>query len=108
MSPLPGEFALSLEPNMPSAPAARAFVRTLNVLFKFARLYGLEHTRSASQFNAAWDELKEAVRGSGPGGLLLGTSGSQLLLDGEPLESTPAERSFAELLNSSGVASISF
>jgi hypothetical protein len=108
MSPLPGEFALSLEPNMPGAPAARAFVRTLNVLFKFARLYGLEHARSARQFDAAWDELKEAVRGSGPGGLLLGTSGSQLLLDGEPLESTPAERSFAELLNSSGVASIAF
>lgn len=108
MSPLPGEFALSLEPKMPGAPAARAFVRSLNVLFKFARLYGLEHTRSATQFDAAWDELKEAVGGSGPGGLLLGTSGSQLLLDGEPLESTPAERSFAELLNSSGVASIAF
>ena len=108
MSPLPGEFALALEPNAPSASSARAFVRSLNVLLKFARLYGLDHTRSANQFEAAWQELQDAVRGSGPGGLLLGTSGSQLLLDGEPLESTPAERSFADLLTSSGVASIAF
>lgn len=108
MSPLPGEFALSVESHTPGAPSARAFVRSLNVLLKFARLYGLEHTRSAKQFEAAWQELADATRNSGPGGLLLGTSGSQLLLDGEPLETTPAERSFADLLTSSGVASIAF
>ena len=48
------------------------------------------------------------MEAAGPGGLLLGASGSQLLLDGVPLESTPAERSFANLLNASGVASICF
>ncbi|HWG57549.1 MAG TPA: PilZ domain-containing protein [Candidatus Acidoferrales bacterium] len=87
---------------------ARAFVRSLNVLLKYARLYGLEHTRSANQFDAAWDELQQAARAAGAAGLLLGASESQLLLDGVPLESTPAERSFANLLNTSGVASICF
>ena len=89
-------------------PNARAFVRSLNVLFKYARLYGLDHARSATQFEITWNELGEALRASGDAGLLLGASGSQLLLDGVPLEATQAERSFAELLNSSGVASIAF
>ncbi|MFZ1204299.1 MAG: hypothetical protein WAN97_08305, partial [Candidatus Acidiferrales bacterium] len=92
----------------PTIPNARAFVRSLNVLFKYARLYGLEHARSAAQFNSTWNELEEAARQSGDSGLLLGASGSQLLLDGVPLESTAAERSFAELLNAAGVASICF
>ncbi|HTZ74260.1 MAG TPA: PilZ domain-containing protein [Candidatus Aquilonibacter sp.] len=92
----------------PPIPTARAFVRSLNVLLKFARLYGLEHTRSATQLQSAWAELQEAVRTASAAGLLLGASGSQLLLDGEPLESTHAERSFADLLNAAGVASICF
>jgi len=87
---------------------ARAFVRNLNILLKFARLYGLEHTRSATQFESTWLGLEEAVKVAGQSGLLLGASGNQLLLDGAALESTPAERSFAHLLDSSGVASICF
>jgi hypothetical protein len=87
---------------------ARPFVRSLNVLLKYSRLYGLEHARSAQQFNSAWRELEDAVLASGERGLLLGASGSQLLLDGVPLESTPAERSFADLLTSANVASICF
>jgi hypothetical protein len=92
----------------PTIPNARAFVRSLNVLLKYARLYGLEHSRSAGQFDSAWEELQAAVNAAGPAGLLLGASGSQLLLDGVPLESSPAERSFADFLNASGVASIGF
>jgi PilZ domain len=105
MTPLPSELAVSNEPPVPNA---RAFVRSLNVLLKYSRLYGLEHTRSAGQFDSTWSELEEAVHASGEAGLLLGASGSQLLLDGMPLESTAAERSFAELLNAAGVASIHF
>ena len=91
-----------------SVLTARAFVRSLNVLLKFSRLYGLEHTRSATQFESAWTELQSAVQIASAAGLLLGASGSQLLIDGEPLESTHAERSFADLLNAAGVASICF
>jgi hypothetical protein len=89
-------------------PNARAFVRSLNVLLKYTRLYGLDHLRSASQFEISWNELEQAVQVAGGGGLLLGASGSQLLLDGVPLESTQAEKSFADLLNGAGVASIAF
>src|SRR5271154_3077794 len=105
MPPLPSELTVQTEP---AAPNARAFVRSLNVLLKYARLYGLEHTRSARQFDSTWQELLAAVNAAGQGGLLLGSSNSQLLLDGVPLESTPAERSFADLLSTSGVASIGF
>ncbi|MCL5289187.1 MAG: HEAT repeat domain-containing protein [Acidobacteria bacterium] len=41
-------------------------------------------------------------------GFLLGVSGTKLLLDGVPVEGTPAERSFAELLGKAGLASIVF
>jgi len=105
MAPVTREFTMQSEPTIPNA---RAFVRSLNVLLKYARLYGLEHSRSAGQFDSAWEELQAAVNAAGPGGLLLGASGSQLLLDGVPLESSPAERSFADFLNASGVASIGF
>ena len=105
MQPSTGEMTV---PSESSVPNARAFVRSLNVLLKYCRLYGLEHLRSAGQFEVAWNELEEAVRSAGQAGLLLGSSGSQLLLDGVPLESTQAERSFADLLNTAGVASIAF
>jgi hypothetical protein len=105
MAPLPESLTVA---SGTSVPTARGFVRSLNVLLKFARLYGLEHTRSANQFESAWAELQDAVQVSSAAGLLLGASGSQLLLDGEPLESTHAERSFAELLSTAGVASICF
>ncbi|HEY6467881.1 MAG TPA: PilZ domain-containing protein [Candidatus Acidoferrales bacterium] len=52
--------------------------------------------------------MRDAVRVASGTGLLLGASGSQLLLDGEPVESTHAERSFADLLSAAGVASICF
>jgi len=105
MAAVSRELSMQSEPTIPNA---RAFVRSLNVLLKYARLYGLEHSRSAGQFDSAWAELRAAVDAAGPGGLLLGASGSQLLLDGVPLESSPAERSFADFLNASGVASIGF
>ena len=105
MAPVSRELTMQSEPTIPNA---RAFVRSLNVLLKYSRLYGLEHSRSAGQFDSAWAELQAAVNAAGPGGLLLGASGSQLLLDGVPLESSPAERNFADFLNASGVASIGF
>lgn len=92
----------------PAVPNARAFVRSFNVLLKYSRLYGLAHTRSAAQLEVAWSELQGCLDGNREAGLLLGVSGSQLLLDGEPLESTAAERSFADLLTTAGVASIGF
>ena len=87
---------------------ARSFVRTLNILLKFARLYEFGHVRTAAQFEAAWKELRAALDESGDTGLLLGASGNQILLDGVPLGAAAAEKSFAQLLTSSGIASIHF
>src|SRR6516165_7051161 len=92
----------------PKAAAARAFVRSLNILLKFARLYGYDHVRTAEQLQVAWSELRTAVPEGAENGLLLGATGSQLLLDGVPLEGAPAERQFAQLLSAAGLASVQF
>lgn len=92
----------------PKTTAARAFVRSLNILLKFARLYGFEHARTAEQLQTAWGELRTAVPENAETGLLLGATGNQLLLDGVPLEGSPAEKQFAQLLSAAGLASIQF
>ena len=92
----------------PTATAGRAFVRSLNILLKFARLYGYDHVRTNEQLRIAWEELHAAIPEIGGGGLLLGAAGTQLLLDGVPLEGTPAEKQFAQLLSAAGLASIQF
>jgi len=92
----------------PKTAAGRAFVRSLNILLKFARLYGYDHARVAEQLKTAWDELRTAIpEGSGMD-LLLGASGGQLLLDGVPLEGVPAEKQFSQLLSAAGLASVQF
>src|SRR5258705_5664300 len=92
----------------PKKAAGRAFVRSLNILLKFARLYGYEHVRTIEQLQTAWQELRTAIPMGTDSGLLLGATNSQLLLDGVPLEGSPAEKQFAQLLSAAGVASIQF
>src|SRR6266404_5784610 len=87
---------------------ARAFVRSLNILLKFARLYEFGHAKTTQQFETTWQELRGALNDSGGSGVLLGASGTQILLDGVPLGSAAGERSFANLLITSGIASIHF
>src|SRR5580692_11022640 len=91
-----------------SRGGARAFVRSLNILLKFARLYEFGHVRTAAQFETAWKELRSALDESSGSGLLLGASGNQILLDGVPLGASAGEKSFAQLLTGSGIASIHF
>jgi hypothetical protein len=92
----------------PKTTASRAFVRSLNILLKFARLYGYEHTRTIEHLDTAWRELRAAIPVGTEGGLLLGATGNQLLLDGVPLEGSPAEKQFAQLLSAAGLASVQF
>src|SRR5205814_9767454 len=92
----------------PKAAAGRAFVRSLNILLKFARLYGHEHARTIEQLQSAWQELRAAIPMGTDSALLLGATNSQLLLDGVPLEGSPAEKQFAQLLSAAGVASVQF
>ena len=88
--------------------AARAFVRSLNILLKFARMYDFGHPRTVAQYDTAWNELRAALGHDDEAGLLLSASGDQLLLDGVALESAAAEKSFARLLSAAGIASIHF
>ncbi len=92
----------------PRTIAGRAFVRSLNILLKFARLYGFDHVRTKEQLGIAWHELSAAIPPANDAGLLLGASGSQLLLDGAPLEGSPAEKQFAQLLSTAGLGSVQF
>jgi hypothetical protein len=92
----------------PKTTAGRAFVRSLNILLKFARLYGYDHVRTAEQLGIAWSELRTAIPEDADEGLLLGATGTQLLLDGVPLEGSPAEKQFAQLLSAAGLASVQF
>jgi PilZ domain len=71
-------------------------------------LYGVTHKRTEGQFQTAWKELQLAVPKSGDTGFLLGVADNKLLLDGIPLETGQAERSFAQLLTAAGLSSILF
>ncbi|MGB2640290.1 MAG: hypothetical protein WA857_16975 [Candidatus Acidiferrum sp.] len=71
-------------------------------------MYGFEHVRTTEQLDIAWRELRTAIPTGTDAGLMLGATGSQLLLDGVPLEGAPAEKQFAQLLSAAGLASIQF
>ena len=88
--------------------SARAFLHTLNILIKYTRLYGATHKRTLTQFDTAWKELQSALPKTQDSGFVLGVSDDKLLLDGIPLETGQAERSFAQLLNAAGLSSILF
>ena len=88
--------------------SARAFVHSLNILIKYARMYGFEHKRTERQFEVTWNELQQGLPTAGDSGFLLGVSDNKLLLDGIPLEAGQAERSFATLLSAAGLASLHF
>jgi hypothetical protein len=90
------------------AASARAFVHSLNILIKYARMYGPEHKRTEAQFDTAWKELQQGLPTAGEGGFLLGVSDNKLLLDGVPLEAGQTERSFGQLLSTAGLASLHF
>ncbi|HTS35152.1 MAG TPA: hypothetical protein VMH04_05730 [Candidatus Solibacter sp.] len=90
------------------AASARAFVHSLNILIKYARMYGYDHKRTEAQFEITWNELQQGLPTTGDAGFLLGVSDNKLLLDGIPLETGNAERSFATLLTTAGLASLHF
>ena len=83
-------------------------MHSLNILVKYTRLYGFDHKRTEGQFEIAWNELQQGLPATGDSGFLMGVSDNKLLLDGTPLEAGQAERSFAQLLNTAGLASIHF
>ncbi len=83
-------------------------MHSLNILIKYARMYGYDHKRTEAQFETTWNELQQGLPATGDAGFLLGVSDNKLLLDGIPLETGNAERSFAQLLTTAGLASLHF
>lgn len=83
-------------------------MHSLNILIKYARMYGFDHKRTEAQFEVTWSELQQGLPKAGEGGFLLGVSDNKLLMDGIPLEAGQAEKSFAALLNAAGLASLHF
>jgi hypothetical protein len=75
---------------------------------KYVRLYGFDHKRTEGQFEVAWNELLQGLPKGTDGGFLLGVSENRLVIDGIALETGQAERSFAKLLTTAGLASIHF
>ncbi len=98
----------SQEAGRARSASAVAFVHSLNILIKYSRMYGFDHKRTESAFETTWKELQAALPVAGTGGLLLGVNGNRILLDGLPLDTGQAERSFAQLLGAAGLASIHF
>ena len=90
---------------MSQVESARAFARSLNILLKYVRLYGMEHQRTRAQVDVAWSELVKAA--APETGLLLGTADGKLLIDGMPLEGH-SENSFAALLTTANIGSLHF
>jgi hypothetical protein len=88
--------------------AARAFLRSLNLLVKAARMYGFEHKRTTAQLEAAFNDLRAALPTGGRGGLTLGVSGGKLLVDGVPIDMSAVEKSFSDMLSAGGIASLFF
>src|SRR6202521_4757487 len=71
-------------------------------------MYGYEHKRTEAQFETTWKELVQGLPTTGDQGFLLGVADNKLQLDGIPLETGNAERSFATLLSTAGLASLHF
>jgi len=88
--------------------AAREFVRSLNLVLKSSRLYGLENERCAGLLEAAWHALSAALTSGGEGGLLLGVAGGRLLVDGTAIDTAPSDRGFVEILAAGRLASLQF
>lgn len=95
-------------PEETQSPSVRGFLRTLIILLKSARMYGMEHTQTVAHLSEAWKYLKEALSERRRGSLQLAVSEARLIVDGVAAKGGPAEQSFAQMLSTADVASITF
>lgn len=99
---------MSTQPVELQSPAARGFLRSLNILLKSARMYGMAHTQTVAQASHAWGHLQAVFAEGQRKGLQLAVSDHRLLVDGVAIKAGPAEQSFAQFLDSADLASVSF
>lgn len=89
-------------------PLVRNFLRSLNILLKSARMYGMEHTQTLSQTKTSWEHLQKALEERRGSGVQLAVSEDRLIVDGTTVKAGPAEQSFVQMLNAADLASITF
>lgn len=90
------------------SPAARGFLRSLNILLKSARMYGMAHAQTTAQATDAWEHLQAVLSDGRKNGLQLAVSENRLLVDGVSVKGGPAEQSFAQFLSTADLASVTF
>jgi PilZ domain len=89
-------------------PAIRNFLRSLNIVLKYARMYGMTHTQTIAQSGDSWERLQAVLSDGRKSGLQLSVSEGRLLVDGAPTKAGPAEQSFAQLLAAADLATVTF
>ena len=103
--PLQSEMTVSTESTIPNA---RAFVRSLNVLLKYTRLYGLDHLRSAASLKSAGMSWSRRSGRPVQVACCWGPPDRNFCSMACRSNRPRPRRSFADLLNAAGVASIAF
>ena len=87
--------------------AVRSFLRSLNILLKSARMYGMSHPQTNSLLSDTWKHL-QVVLSEKKRSLELALSGNRLLVDGVALKGGPAERGLADLLSATDLGGMTF
>jgi PilZ domain len=85
----------------------RSFLRSLNVVLKSARMYGMSHPQTNYLLNDSWKNL-QAVLSEKRSSLELTVSGNRLLVQGVAVKSGPAERGIADLFSAIDLTSMTF
>lgn len=85
----------------------RSFLRTLNIVLKSARMYGMSHPQTNSLLNDSWKHL-QAVLSEKRSSLEITVSGNRLFVEGVAVKNGPAERGIADLFSAIDLASMTF
>ena len=92
----------------PKTTAGRAFVRSLNILLKFARLYGYEHTRTIEHLDIAWRELRAAIPVGTEAACYSAQPGLNCYWTEYPSRAPLQKNNSPSLLSAAGLASVQF
>ena len=93
---------------LPPSSAVGKFLRSWNLLFKSAQMYGTEHVQTNSKSTEAWNSLAAALKENNGRNLEFAVTEKRLLVNGEAVKVGPAEQGFVLLLAAADIASVTF
>jgi len=85
--------------------SVRGFLRSLNIVLKSARMYGMSHPQTSCLLNDSWKHLQAALSEK-KSGMIIGVSGNRLFVDGVAVKGGPAERGLVDLLSATDLDSV--